>query len=197
MKKNELTNLIGAYVLIGLIAALVLVFLVIKPLWNNAQKTGREISTVNTKIKELKQLGVDTETLRVNYDQVKSQRDQILQLLPAKSEEERLIALLGDLASKSGVVLGAFAPGSSTVPVGTPSGVAASVNIYPASISIAGAYAGVQAFLQKIEESARFIEVTDTQLSSGGQGNTPLLQARLVLQAYYQQPLDPNLVEPK
>jgi len=197
MKKNELANLIGAYVLIGLITALALVFLVIKPLWNNAQKTGREISTVNTKTKELKQLGIDTETLRANYDQVKSQRDQILQLLPAKSEEERLIALLGDLASKSGVILGAFAPGSSTAPAGTPSGVTASVNIYPASISIAGAYAGVQAFLQKIEESARFIEVTGTQLSSGNQGNTPLLQTRLNLQAYYQQPLDPNLVEPK
>lgn len=177
MSTDKISNLIGAYLAIGLIVALLVFFAVIKPTFTKAASLGRDIASVNGKIAALNQLSVDTESLRGNYQAIKYRRDQILAQLPVKSEEERLLALLSNLASSSGVVMGNFSP------AGVQStGSLASISTYGVSTSTSGSYESIQKFLGRIEEAARFIDIKSVSLA--GQGGS--LQASLSLNAYYQ-----------
>lgn len=184
MKSDKVSNLLGIYLLGALLAAGVLGYFVIRPLVNSGQASAAQVKAENQKIAALHQLDKDTQTLRVNYAKVKGQRDAILQLLPVQSEEERLLALLNDLAVSSGVVLSSFSPTE-------PSANAAkltSVSVYPVSLNVAGSYTQIQQFLNKVENGARFIDVRSTNESGGAVPGAKTIALNVVLNmdAYYQ-----------
>ena len=181
MKTDKLTNLIGLYLLIGLLAATVLGFFVIKPFYNRASERKAQVEKIKQDMAALEQLEEDTELLRKNYDQVKEQRNEILSLLPAKTEEERLLAVMSSIASNSGVVLTAFAPDANVASVGN----ITSLSIYPATFTVAGNYSNITNFLTKMEDGARFVDIQGANLVGGGnQGSA--LSTRLTVNAYYQ-----------
>lgn len=184
MKTDKLTNLLGLYLLAALLSAFILITFVVRPLWANAQQTRAKAAEQNQKIQALEQLEKDTEVLRQNYEEVRDERDKILALLPAKSEEERLLALLSEISQRSGVALSTFAPSGSTTPAGI-TAQASSVSIYEASVGVSGTYLSVQQFLANIEDGARFVDVQSGSMSAGSQGS--LVSARINLKAYYQQ----------
>lgn len=178
MKNEKLSNILGLYLLGAIaLAALGFIFL-IKPTYTKATKTKVEVTAQQVKIADLKQLEKDTETLRSNYDEVKEKRDLILAQLPAKQEEERLLALLSQLSQQNGVVMSSFAPGAA------PSTETSSLSIYGAAVNITGTYAQIQGFLTSLEQAARFIDVKSVSLSAGEKS---IITASIVLQAYYQQ----------
>lgn len=184
MKSDKVSNLLGMYLLGALLGAGVLGYFVIRPLVNSGQANAAQVKTENQKIAALHQLDKDTQTLRVNYAKVKGQRDAILQLLPVQSEEERLLALLNDLAVSSGVVLSSFSPTQPTANAAK----LTSVSVYPVSLNVAGSYTQIQQFLNKVENSARFIDVRSTNESGGAApgAKTVALNVVLNMDAYYQ-----------
>ncbi len=179
MKDHKLLNLVGLYLLIGLATAAVVGFFIIKPILNTAGKDGQQIADYNNKITALKQLDQDTQTLRQNYAAVKDQHDQILHLLPTANEEERLVAMVSDLTSKSSAVMTTFSPG------GVAASAATGVATYPVNLAISASYAGVQSLLQKLENAARYIDVQSVNLAPNGAGSTNV-QAAVNITAYYQ-----------
>jgi Tfp pilus assembly protein PilO len=131
----------------------------------------------NTKYQNLVQLEKDTQTLRQNYSDVRGKSEQILAQLPAKSEEERLLALLSQIAVQNGVVMSSFAPG------GAPSSETSALSVYGASVSVTGTYQTVQSFIKSVEYTARFIDIKSVSLA----GDKSSVSAGIILQAYYQQ----------
>lgn len=182
VKTDRLSNTIALYAAIALIVAGAVGYLLIKPLYNDAQATGVKVAKVKADTASLVQLGKDTDTLRANYASVKDSRDQILHQLPVTSEEERLIALLGAMGQANGVVVNSFAPGDAVSAATT---VSSAVSLYPASISVTGTYSQIQAFLKNLETSARFISVQSSALT--GSPASSVLSGQIVFQAYYQQ----------
>jgi|GEM_PF-5213869 len=182
VKTDKLSNTIALYAAVALILAGAIGYLLIKPLYSDAQATRTKIVKVKADTAALVQLGKDTETLRTNYAAVKNSRDQILHQLPLTSEEERLIALLGAMGQANGVVVNSFAPGDVS---SSTSGANSALSVYPASISITGTYPQIQAFLKNMETSARFIGVQSSALT--GSASSSALAGQVVFQAYYQQ----------
>ena len=181
IKTDKLSNTIALYIAIALVVAGAVGYLLIKPLYTEAQKTGTKVAKVKAETVALKQLGKDTDILRSNYESVKDSRDQIMHQLPEKSEEERLIALLGAMGQANGIVVNSFAPGDTNASIASSS----ALSIYPASISVTGTYAQIQAFLKNLETSARFIGVKSSALS--GSPASSALSGQISFQAYYQQ----------
>lgn len=181
IKTDKLSNTIALYVAIALIVAGAVGYLLIKPLYNDAQATSTKVTKVKAETAALVQLGKDTDTLRANYASVKDSRDQIMHQLPKNSEEERLIALLGDMGQANGVVVNSFAPGDNNASIASSPG----LSIYPASISVTGTYSQIQAFLKNMETSARFIGVKSSALT--GSPASSALSGQISFQAYYQQ----------
>jgi Tfp pilus assembly protein PilO len=195
MKQEKLANLIGLYALIGIVAAVVLTMFVIKPAFDKAQKLGEEKALVDVKIASLERLKADTETLRQNYNAkdskgqtVKDRRDRILALLPVKTEEERLLALLSNLATQSGVVLQSFGPDTTVVGGGAVGTGTSSLVVYSAAVSINGSFDKVQNFLTRLENSARFVDVRGLSIAAGAASanSAGVLEVRVPLSAYYQ-----------
>ncbi len=181
--KNPLVNLAVTNAAIAVGAALVLGLFVIKPLMHRANVTSAQLSIVNKQNDALRQLDKDTQTLRQNYQAVASQSQQLLNLLPPQSQEERLLALLSHYTAVSGVVMNSFSP-VATATSGSAAAPVAGLTVYGASISVTGSYSSLQTFFKNIEAGSRYIDVTTTSLSTGSQGNT--LSAGVSLQAYYQ-----------
>jgi Tfp pilus assembly protein PilO len=191
-QQQPITNVIGLYALIGFFAAVGLGLLVVKPTMNSAQAKERELAQLDVKIQALKDLAEDTEKLRENYETpdpdtgltIKKRRDQILSLLPVQTEEERLLSLLSKFADDSEkAILKAFTPETTGVEPGS------SMSRYPVSINVIGSFSQIQHFLQKIENSARFIDVKAISMSAGGAGkigNSPAVDVRINLTAFYQ-----------
>ncbi len=177
MHNQKLSNILGLYLGGALIFAGVAFAFVIKPSYKNAVKVKANVAAVNTKSQNLVQLDKDTQTLRQNYSDVKSKSEQILAQLPAKSEEERLLALLSQLAVQNGVVMSSFAPG------GAPSSETSALSVYGASVSVTGTYQTVQSFIKSVEYTARFIDIKSVSLA----GDKSSVSAGIILQAYYQQ----------
>lgn len=177
MQDQKLSNILGLYLAGALVLAGVTFAFVIKPNYNNAVKVKAMVASENIKSQNLAQLDKDTVTLRNNYNVIKSKSVQILAQLPAKSEEERLLALLSQLAVQNGVVMSSFAPG------GAPSSETSALSVYGASISITGTYQTIQSFIQSVEYTARFIDIKSISLA----GDKSTLSASIILQAYYQQ----------
>lgn len=196
MKDNKLSNLIGLYLLIGLVAFGVLGYFVISKTITRANTHKAERLVVQTEIKALEQLEHDTEELRVNYQNIKDQRDEILSLLPPQTEEENLLALLSEIAQRSGVVLNNFSPESVViVDVPTAEGeLVGSHRVYPVTLNVIGTYetifgdAGANSFLGSIENGARFIDVISTDIASSTTPGDESINVRLVVNAYYQAP---------
>lgn len=186
-QSTKLSNLLGIYLLVGIAVALILGLLVIKPQMADASNVKSQVSSVNKQIEGLKQLQTQTEQLKQNYDQIKGKRDAILNQLPAQNQEERLLALLSDMSQQSGVVLNTFVPEGNVTTNATGSTAPSSLAIYGANISVTGNYSNVQAFLQQMESSARFIDVVSSGLAADGDGGAnPVLTAQIAIQAYYQ-----------
>ena len=181
VKIDKLSNTIALYAAIALIVAGAVGYLLVKPLYNNAQTTSVKVAKVKADTAALVQLGMDTDTLRTNYASVKDSRDQILHQLPVTSEEERLIALLGAMGQANGVVVNSFAPSGNSVATTAST---SDMSVYPASISVTGTYVQIQALLKNIETSARFIGVQSSALNGSPASNT--LSGQIVFQAYYQ-----------
>ena len=183
MKSDKVANFLGLCLLGGLVLTGVVGYFPIRELYNSGQKSADAAAKAKQQIAALNQLQSDTQTLCDNYKGVKSQRDAILQLLPVHSEEERLLALLSDLAGSTGVVLSSFSPNGAP-PANT--GKLTSVTVYPASVNVDGSYAQVQAFLEDVENSARFVDVQSANESSTQTGKTASLGVALGMNAYYQ-----------
>lgn len=177
MQNQKLSNILGLYLGGALIFAGVGFAFIIKPNYNNAVKVKANVVAVNTKSQNLVQLDKDTQTLRQNYSDVRSKSEQILAQLPAKSEEERLLALLSQLAVQNGVVMSSFAPG------GAPSSETSALSVYGASVSVTGTYQTIQSFIKSVEYTARFIDIKSISLA----GDKSSVSAGIILQAYYQQ----------
>ena len=188
MKTDKLTNQIALYLLIAFLATAAIGFLIIKPTYANIKSTNAQISEVKFDIASLEQLEKDTEELRRNYESVKEQRNQILSLLPAEAEEERLVAVLNDLAQQSGALMSAFYPEG-----GNPAANLTSLSIYPAKITVSGTYQNIQNFLKRVEEGARFVDVQGAAVSTGGSN---ALSTTLTLKAYYQTGVKTTGVQP-
>ena len=180
IKTDKLSNTIALYAAVALIVAGAVGYLLVKPLYDEAQATGVKIAKVKADTAALVQLGKDTDVLRTNYASVKDSRDQILHQLPVTSEEERLIALLGAMGQANGVIVNSFAPGDTTPTTAS----SASLSVYPASISVTGTYPQIQALLKNMETSARFIGVQSTALTGSPASST--LSGQIIFQAYYQ-----------
>lgn len=185
-KTDKLSNIIALYAAVALIVAGAAGLLIIKPLYKQIQTDGAKTTTVKAATTALVQLGRDTDTLRINYASVKSQRDQILNQLPVSSEEERLVALLGAMGQANGVVVNSFAPSQGVTTAATAtSAVPNGLSVYPASVSITGTYQQIQAFLVSMETSARFISVQASALTGSLTSST--VSGEISFQAYYQQ----------
>lgn len=183
MKTDKLTNLLGLYLLAALLAAVALIFFVIRPIYGRAAAARAEVKQTQSKIAALEQLEKDTEDLRRSYEDVKAERDEILAQLPVSSEEERLLALLSELAGQSGVVLSTFAPDQSALLAAREASEATGLNIYPASINASGSYRALATFLEKLEQGARFVDIESGVFSAGQSSGVTV---RVDLKAYYQ-----------
>lgn len=177
MKSDKVTNRIGLYLLLAFFATIALGSFVMKPLYDNISATNAEKAKIKQQIVALEQLEEDTEVLRQNYQSVKSQRDEILSLLPTDTQEERLVAVLNDLAVQSGVVMTAFSP------EGAGAAELAGLSIYPVKITVSGNYSSVKTFLSKVETGARFVDVLGASISGGQAGG---ISSSISLKAYYQ-----------
>jgi Tfp pilus assembly protein PilO len=189
-KKDQLSITIGLYLAGGLAAAAILFIFVIKPQYNQATATAAQAAKVNTQIAGLNQLDKDTTLLRANYASVKSQRDQILSLLPTQSEEERLLVLLSNLAAQSGCAMSTFAPQSASTIAGAGTlGVSTSINgatVYPVVIDVsAGSYPSLEGFLVKLEKAGRFLNINSGTITTTSAANAGVT-AQINLTAYYQ-----------
>lgn len=183
-KTDKLSNTIALYTAIALLVAGAVGYLLVKPLYSDAQATGVKTAKVKTETAALVQLGKDTDTLRTNYASVKDSRDQILHQLPLTSEEERLIALLGAMGQANGVVVNSFAPSDTSAATAAAAASSSDLSVYPASITVTGTYAQIQALLKNIETSARFIGVQASTLS--GSPASTSVSGQILFQAYYQ-----------
>ncbi len=185
----SLSNLIGLYALAGIAFAGLIGYLLILPQIQSAQETGDKIDTVEAEIDGLNQLIEDTETLRNNYETARQDRNQILSLLPhGGNEEEYLLTLLNQTASRNGVVMSSFQSQTSPGGGATQQESAGVYSTYQAEITISGQNQQLENFLQDIESSSRFIFITE--LIASTQNNTnlenPNVNATMVLEAYYQ-----------
>lgn len=180
MKTDKLSNLLGLYLLVAIVAGVILGLFVIKPIYAKAAATRGQAKEMRAKIAALEQLGRDTETLRGNYEEVKEERDRILALLPVSTEEERLLAYLSELAQQSGAVLSTFAPTAASVEAQS----LTSISVYPVSINVSGSYQAIYNFLEKVEEGARFVDVHSGSFASAESAGVAV---KVDLTAYYQQ----------
>lgn len=190
---TKLQNILGIYLLAGLIATGVLGWFVIRIEMNAGKQTANKVAEVNRQIASLNDLQKQTDAMRINYQKnhLKDKRDQILSLLPTENQEESLMPLLNDMAQGNGAIMSTFAPSdNSTVAATSPGGSSSSLSLYPAGINISGSYDSLRQFLVTLESGARFIDITSASLSGSSKG----VQARLSLTAYYQkaQPDSPD-----
>lgn len=188
LENMSLSNLIGLYALAGIAIAGLVGYLLILPQIQSAQETGDKIATVEAEINGLNRLIEDTETLRNNYEAVREDRNQILSLLPhGGNEEEYLLTLLNQTASRNGVVMSSFQPQTSAGGA-TQQESAGAYRTYQAEITVSGRNQQLENFLQDLESSSRFIFVTELIASTQNSTNleNPNVNATMVLEAYYQ-----------
>lgn len=178
---RELSNLLGLYLLGALVLAVVMWLFLIKPTWTSAKSTKAEVAVTQQKITDLEELENATEELRENYTVVRDRRDQILNLLPAREEEEKILLLLNDYAKQSGTLLGTFAPEGAFLDAAEFSG----FETYPLSINISGTYKSVTKFIALLEQGARFVDIKALSFS-GGQTASSAIEAQVSVDAYYQ-----------
>lgn len=185
----SLNNLLGLYLLGGLVVAALVGYLLIRPAYTNLQATRTERAQILEQNDNLQKLIDDTQRLRENYDSVLDQRDEILSLLPEENEEQYLIALLGSLAQDNNVLLSNFRPetiaGSGSVASQDETG---TYTNYSATVNLTGSYEAITSFLDQLESSSRFIEVRSFS-ASGSSGDViadSALNLTLTLDAYYQ-----------
>lgn len=185
----SLNNLLALFVLSGLILAMAVGYLAIRPIFIKAENTKAEIRKVENDILALEQLGEDTEMLRQNYEQVRDERDRIIGLLPSENKEEDLLALLNQLASRSGVLFSHFAPegGNETDDFEDEFEDTAAYESYTTRVNVTGDHESIIKFLKEVENSSRFMEFDS--VGASGSGNlgvsNPQIDVDLKLIAYY------------
>lgn len=183
----SLSNLVGLYALVAILVAGLVGYFLVMPQLNSAQETGDEIQLVEAEIDELQKLIQDTQRLRENYEDIERDRDQILSLLPRDNEEEYLLTLTSQTASRNGAVLTNFRP---EIGFGSQSGgeAAAAYRTYQTKATIAGQHQQIMNFLRDLESSSRFVHITEMVASSEGNVSldNPDISATLTIQAYYQ-----------
>lgn len=178
---------------ISLVAAVLLSFLVIKPLVDKSLSTAKdlqyrtqEVSELNTKLnnmKTLKQnflaLGTDTE-------------NKILVAMPTDADEAHLTSLLATVAGQSGVRLLSISYQGNTTPAATTSASAAptpppsvQAQTLPITLTVTGSYGnsttGIAGFLGALEHAPRVMDVTQVNIS----GSSPSLSASIQVNAFY------------
>lgn len=178
VKSDDLTNLLGLYLLIGLVVLAASIYFVIKPQFALSTVHLQERKAVEAKIAGLEQLERDTEVLKENYEKVADRREEVLAQLPVESEEQRLMVMLNDLAQRNGVALNSFSPAIAEGENAT------SLAVYPSTIGISGTFPNIENFLRSIESSARFLDVQSGNFAAMGQGAG--IEAKVDLTAYYQ-----------
>lgn len=183
----SLSNLIGMYALAAIAVAGFVGYFLIMPLLGSAQETQDEIELVEAEIDGLEKLIADTETMRENYEEIKQDRDQILSLLPRENEEEYLLALINQTASRNGIVVSSYRPevGFESGPQQDASG---SHRIYKAEVTISGTHGQLTEFLDDLESSSRFVFVTEILASTGSniRVSNPDISTTMSIEAYYQ-----------
>lgn len=183
----SLSNLVGLYALVAILIAGLVGYFLIMPQLNSAQDTADDIQMVEAEIDELQKLIQDTQQLRENYEDIEQDRDQILSLLPRDNEEEYLLTLTSQTASRNGAVMTNFRPevGFGSQSAGEASGI---YRTYQAKATIAGKHQQIMNFLRDLESSSRFVHITEmvTSSSSNVGLDNPDISATLTIQAYYQ-----------
>lgn len=177
-----LSNQLALYVIGGLALAVVVGYFVVRPLFISAENTKAEVRSVERDITALEQLAEDTEELRRNYEAVRDERDRIIAQLPEENREEDLLALLNQLASRSGVLFTSFRPEGITT-----TDEANVYETYATKINVNGRHSEVVNFLRAVENSSRFMEFSGVAASGSGNLSVPNPQIgfTLDLKAYY------------
>lgn len=181
----KLNNLLALYVFGGLALMVVVGYFVVRPLFIRAEATKAEVASVRNDILALEQLGEDTEILRQNYEQVRDERDQIISLLPSENKEEDLLALLDELATRSGVLFTNFRPENGRF---TEEEVV--YRTYTTRVNINGRHNEIVKFLTQVENSSRFMEFSAISARGDGDLNVsnPEIGVNLTLRAYFRAP---------
>lgn len=176
---KDLSNLIGLYMVAGIVAAVVAWIYLFSPTLKRTSEIQTERDEVLVKIAELEALDEATDQLRDNYEQVSAQRDQILGLLPAASQSDRLLLMLDTFSKKSGVVLETFRPE-------TVESEDLGFAVYGSSLSLLGNYADIVDFLKRIETGARFIDITTYNIDGAESSGDPVLEVSISMNSYFQ-----------
>jgi Tfp pilus assembly protein PilO len=181
-----LSNLLGLYALIAIVVAGVVGYFLVVPQFQSARETADQVEFVRAEIDQLNQLIQDTETLRTNYDEIKQDRDRILGLLPqSDNEEEYLLTLLADTASRNGLAMTSFQAQGGALSSGQGS---ISYQTYRAEITISGKYQQIRSFIKEVESSSRFLFITEVSASGNrnAQGDNPDISATILMEAFFQ-----------
>lgn len=180
----SLNNLLSLYVFGGLALVAIVGYFVIRPLFIGAQEIKADVAVVRNDITGLVELGEDTELLRQNYEQVRDERDQIISLLPDENKEEDLLALLDELATRSGVLFSNFRPETAR------SNDQDVYLTYTTAVNVTGRHGEIIRFMNLVENSSRFMEFSTISARGTGDLNVPNpeIGTSLILKAYYRSP---------
>lgn len=192
---KDLSNLIGMFLLLGIIAAVFSWMFFYSKQLSAISQNRQDRAEVVEDIKGLEELDKATQTLHANYLNIASDRDAILNLLPTTDEAERLLLLLSDYAQSSQVILESFAPEQTVSTSAQAEGLG--FEKYITQATIVGKYSSILKFIKLLETGSRFVDIDSYTFTTSalGSGN-PDLEVSFNITSYYQTPTTEAGVSP-
>ena len=171
-------------------AAVVLVFMVARPLWDEILMLRAESAVISDNLARLQEVeGLRDELLNTYNSISKSDLARLGKLLPPKSNTEDLLASFEDLTRARGIVLKNinFSAESSSKQLSPATQATAVATVPPSpvnySLSVTGSYEAFRSLLDAMEKNLRLIDICDISFaSSDGAAITYSLRAK----SYYQ-----------
>lgn len=189
---------------LSLAIALLLIFVLLKPLWGSITDLRREVAKKEKESVKLNELLAKVSQLKESYQSEREAIDKIILSLPEGKDTPFLLTQMESLASKNGlilelihlgqpiekkkVVLQETAEGVQGAEAASQEQKQTSLESFSAGLKLIGPYSSLKSFLADIKESVRSLEITSITFSSAGQMDQKidLFEFNLELIIYYQ-----------
>ncbi len=159
----------------------------ISPTLKTIAQLNKQIEDTEAVNSKLKSKVKDLEKAEIVYSQVLESLDLVNRVLPEKNEFERLAWQISWLAVESGVEITNSSFGEFVI-VGSQDKAEGKIQLISLDLSVSGSYNKIKAFLKKITEIDRLIEIETVSLTKNaadGGGKSQALTANLKLKADY------------
>lgn len=190
--KSQQLNSVGTVIGAGVLAFLLIGYLLVRPAWNKLHTLGQEIPVAKVARDQAK---LDTQNLEDAKQFFANNREALTTVntaLPIQADVPTILAQLESLARQNNVFLTSFAPqqvsnNTSASSLGT-GGLAnqatapAGVSVVEVSAQYSGSYSSLINYFYSLEKSLRLVDVKTLGVTTS-QGDT--VQGSLVFRAYY------------